>query len=69
MYKNLAATLVATCFISPISSAFSQSQAPAVPAFKIGISARKSVEAALGRLELPGAGRSGSEPTRAQTPS
>jgi len=61
MYKNLAATLVAACFIS---SAFSQSAAPAAPPLKIGFvyvapvtdagwvhqhdEARKAVEAALG---------------------
>jgi len=62
MYKNLAATLVAACFISPV---FSQSPAPAAaPPLKIGFvyvapvtdagwvhqhdEARKSVEAALG---------------------
>ena len=61
MYKNLAATLVAACFISP---AFSQSAAPAAPPLKIGFvyvapvtdagwvrqhdEARKAVEAALG---------------------
>ena len=60
MYKNLAATLVAACFISP---AFSQTQAPPKP-LKIGFvyvtpvtdagwvhqhdEARKAVEAALG---------------------
>ncbi len=33
MYKNLAAMLVAACFISP---AFSQSPAPATPPLKIG---------------------------------
>ena len=62
MYKNLAATLVAACFISPV---FSQSPAPAAaPPLKIGFvyvapvtdagwvhqhdEARKAVEAALG---------------------
>jgi len=61
MYKNLAATLVAACFISP---AFSQSAATAAPPLKIGFvyvapvteagwvrqhdEARKAVEAALG---------------------
>lgn len=61
MYKNLAATLVAACFISP---AFSQSPAPAKPPLKIGFiyvtpiteagwvhqhdEGRKAVEAALG---------------------
>ncbi|NDP61292.1 BMP family ABC transporter substrate-binding protein [Polaromonas sp.] len=61
MYKNLAATLVAACFISP---AFPQSAAPAAPPLKIGFvyvapvtdagwvhqhdEARKAVEAALG---------------------
>ncbi|MGV8804528.1 MAG: BMP family ABC transporter substrate-binding protein [Polaromonas sp.] len=61
MYKNLAATLVAACFISPV---FSQAPAPAAPPLKIGVvhvtpvteagwvqqheQARKQVEAALG---------------------
>ncbi|MEO8014489.1 MAG: BMP family ABC transporter substrate-binding protein [Polaromonas sp.] len=61
MYKNLAATLVAACFISPV---FSQPAAPAAPPLKIGFvyvapvtdagwvhqhdEARKAVEAALG---------------------
>ncbi len=61
MYKNLAATLVAACFISP---AFSQASAPVKPPLKIGFvyvtpvtaagwvhqheEGRKAVEAALG---------------------
>ncbi|CAN5375880.1 BMP family ABC transporter substrate-binding protein [soil metagenome] len=61
MYKNLAATLVAACFISPV---FSQSPAPGAPPLKIGFvyvapvteagwvhqhdEGRKAVEAALG---------------------
>ena len=61
MYKNLAATLVAACFISPV---FSQAPAPVKPPLKIGFvhvtpvteagwvqqheQARKQVEAALG---------------------
>ena len=61
MYKNLAATLVAACFISPV---FSQTSAPVKPPLKIGFvyvtpiteagwvhqheEGRKAVEAALG---------------------
>ncbi|MBH1957193.1 MAG: BMP family ABC transporter substrate-binding protein [Burkholderiales bacterium] len=61
MYKNLAATLVAACFISPV---FSQPPAPGAPPLKIGFvyvapvteagwvhqhdEGRKAVEAALG---------------------
>ena len=61
MYKNLAATLVAACFISPV---FSQTSAPVKPPLKIAFvyvapitaagwvhqhdQARKAVEAALG---------------------
>ena len=64
MYKNLAAMLVAACFISPISPAFSQSPARVTAPLKIGFvyvapiteagwvhqhdQGRKAVEAALG---------------------
>ena len=64
MYKNLAATLVAACFIFPISPAFSQSPARVTAPLKIGFvyvapiteagwvhqhdQGRKAVEAALG---------------------